>query len=68
MARATGPTKSDLQETIDAAVEVLEEAYDPESTREELAAAAGKALDILNGEDDDHDDEDDDEEDDDAGE
>src|SRR5262249_27224359 len=38
-------TKADLQEQFDNAVEVLNEAYAPESTREELAEAVGQALD-----------------------
>jgi hypothetical protein len=58
MANATIPTKTDLQEAIDRAVEVLDEAYEPESTREDLAEAVGKALDILNDEEDEDDDED----------
>ena len=66
MATTTGPTKTDLQDTIDRAIEVLDDAYDPESTRQGLAESVGKALDILNGEDDDEDDEEDDEEDDDS--
>jgi hypothetical protein len=65
MARATIPTKTDLQETIDRAVEVLDEAYEPESTREDLAEAVGKALEILNDEEEEDDNDDDDEEDDD---
>jgi hypothetical protein len=56
---ATG-TKAELQSQIDEAVAVLNDAYAPEATREELATAVGEALDILNG-DDDEDDEDDDE-------
>ena len=48
-------TKSELQEQVDSAAAVLNEAYAPESTREELAEAVGQALDILNGEDEDSD-------------
>ena len=48
-----GPSKTELQDAIDSAVGVLDEAYAPEATREELATAIGQALDILNGEDDD---------------
>lgn len=48
---ANGITKADLQEQIDSAIEVLEDAYTPETNREDLAAAVGSALDILNGED-----------------
>jgi len=51
-----GPTKTELQDTIDSAIETLNEAYAPEATREELATAVGEALDILNGEDEDSDD------------
>ena len=58
--KRTMPTKSELQEQVDSAVAILNEAYTPESTREELAAAVGEALDILNGEDEDSADEDDD--------
>ena len=59
-------TKSELQEQVDQAAAVLNEAYTPESTREELATAVGEALDILNGEDEEEDDDnsDEDEEDD----
>jgi hypothetical protein len=58
---ANGLTKSDLQDQIDRATELLTDAYAPEITRENLAAAVGRALDILNGDDDDDDtDEDDD--------
>ena len=49
---AAGPSKTELQDAIDSAVGVLDEAYAPEATREELATAIGQALDILNGEDD----------------
>jgi len=49
---ASGPSKAELQETIDDAIEVLDAAYAPETGREELASAVGQALDILNGEDD----------------
>jgi hypothetical protein len=61
MADKTAPTKSELQAQIDDAIDALEDAYTPESTREELASAIGNALDILSGEDidDDSDDSDD---------
>jgi hypothetical protein len=49
---ASGPSKAELQDTIDSAIGVLDEAYAPEATREELAEAVGQALDILNGEED----------------
>jgi hypothetical protein len=51
-------TKTELQEMVDSAIETLNEAYTPESTREDLAAAVGEALDILNGEDADSDEDD----------
>jgi hypothetical protein len=65
MATSTGPTKADLQDQIDSAIEALEEAYTPESSREDLAEAVGGALDILRG--DDEDDTDEDEDDDNSG-
>jgi len=37
-----GPSKTELQDTIDSAVGVLDEAYAPEATREELATAVGQ--------------------------
>jgi hypothetical protein len=36
MATSTGPTKADLQDQIDSAIEALEDAYTPESSREDL--------------------------------
>jgi hypothetical protein len=57
---ANGPTKAELQETIDSVIETLSEAYTPEASRATLAAAVGEALDILNGDDEDDADEDDD--------
>ena len=47
------PTKAELEEAIDEAVEVLTGAYAPESSREELAGAVGKALNVLELEDED---------------
>jgi hypothetical protein len=65
----TSLTKTELQDTIDSAIETLNEAYAPEATREELATAVGEALDILNGDEDDTDEStDDSEEDDEEGE
>ena len=46
------PTKAELEEAIGDAVEVLTGAYAPESTREDLAGAVGKALNVLELEDD----------------
>ena len=45
------PTKAELAEGIDEAVEVLTGAYAPESSREDLAEAVGKALNTLEFED-----------------
>ncbi len=45
------PTKAELEEAIGEAVEVLTGAYSPESSREDLAEAAGKALNVLELED-----------------
>lgn len=59
----TGPSKRDLEEILDRAIETLDEAYTPEWTREELAEAVGKALDILRGEDEEEEEDEDDEED-----
>jgi hypothetical protein len=54
------PSKTELQGRIDDAIHLLDEAYAPESNREDLAQAVGKALDVLKGEDEDEEDEDDD--------
>jgi hypothetical protein len=56
MANGNGETKADLQDCVDEAASILEAAYTPEASREELAAAIGQALDILSGEDDEDDD------------
>lgn len=63
MARNPGPSpsKTELQGRIDSAIDLLDDAYAPESTREDLAEAVGKALDVLKGEDEDDDAEDNDE-------
>ncbi len=45
------PTKAELEEAIGEAVEVLTGAYAPESSREDLAGAVGKALNVLELED-----------------
>ena len=60
MANNANPSKGDLQERIDSAIDLLDDAYTPETTREDLAQAVGQALDVLKGEDDDDEDEDDD--------
>jgi len=58
-----------LQDQIDSAIDTLNNAYTPEASREDIAAAVGEALDILNGEDEDADDDSgDSDEDDDEGE
>jgi hypothetical protein len=53
-------TKADLQDAIDQATQILSDAYAPESSREDLAAAVGDALDALSGDGGDDDDGDDD--------
>lgn len=40
----------DLQERVDEAISILEDAYTPEASREDLAEAAGNALDVLRAE------------------
>jgi hypothetical protein len=65
MAQIAG-TKSGLQDQIDDAIDILDDAYAPETTREDLAEAVGRALDVLRGEEDEED-EDEDAEDDDLG-
>ncbi len=45
------PTKAELEEAIEEAAEVLTGAYAPESSREDLAGAVGKALNVLELED-----------------
>lgn len=57
MANGTSGSKADLQDQIDEAIDVLDDAYAPESNREELAEAVGKALDILRAEEEGADDE-----------
>jgi hypothetical protein len=42
-------TKAELEDIVDQATSILEDAYVPEATREELAAAIGSALDVLAG-------------------
>ncbi len=63
MAQIAG-SKTSLQDQIDDAIDILDDAYAPETTREDLAEAVGRALDVLRGE---EDEEDEDEEDDDLG-
>jgi hypothetical protein len=52
--------KSDLEDAIDDAMEILNKAYVPEASREDLAGAIGDALSALQGDDGDDDDPDDD--------
>ena len=66
MANENDMTKTELQDCVDEAASILEGAYTPEASREELAAAIGQALDILSG-DEEEQDEDDDQGDDDRG-
>ena len=40
----------DLEQTIDEVTAILEDAYTPEASREDLAEAIGNALDVLHGE------------------
>jgi hypothetical protein len=44
---SNSPTKSDLQEQLDSIEEILDSAYQVESSREEMAQAISQALDIL---------------------
>jgi hypothetical protein len=61
-------TKADLADIVDQVTQILQDAYAPESSREELASAVGDALDILGGDgDDDSDDGSDNDSDDDGG-
>ena len=54
-------TKAEMQQAIDEAMEILNEAYTPESRREDLAEAVGRALAVLESdEDSDSDDDEDD--------
>jgi hypothetical protein len=56
MANGTTNSKAVLQDQIDRAISTLEDAYTPETNREDMAEAVGNALDILKGEDEDDDD------------
>jgi hypothetical protein len=55
MASVNTVTKTELQDVIDEVIDVLDDAYEPEATREDLAEAVGQALDVLRGEDEDTD-------------
>jgi hypothetical protein len=50
---ANGYSKADLEDMVDNAIEVLDDACDVASSREDLANAVSSALDILRGEDED---------------
>ncbi len=50
MGEAAAPTKAELSETLDEVAELLEEALDPELTREELVAKVKEAADLASGE------------------
>lgn len=58
MVNNASPSKGELQERIDSAIDLLDDAYTPEINREDLAQAVGQALDVLKGEDEDEDDDD----------
>jgi len=49
MANGNGTTKADLKDQIDQAIDILDDAYQVESTREDLAEAVSSALDTLRG-------------------
>jgi hypothetical protein len=51
-----GFSKADLEDMVDNAIEVLDDACDVASSREDLANAVSSALDILRGDDEDEDD------------
>jgi len=42
-------TKADMQDCLDQVQDILTDAYTPEASREDLAAAIGNALDVLEG-------------------
>jgi hypothetical protein len=56
-------TKADLQDMVDQAYSILSDAYDPQSSREDMAGAIADALDVLEGNGDDGDDDDGDDDD-----
>ena len=66
MANGNDMTKADLENCVDQAIDILDAAYTPESSREDLAAAVGDALDALQGNGGDEDDDDDGDDNDDA--
>jgi hypothetical protein len=47
----TGPTKAELSETLDQIEDLLEDALDPELTREELVAKVKEIADVASGDD-----------------
>ena len=50
MARETGPNKAELSDRIDEIEDLLEEALDPELTREELVSKVKEIHDVVTGE------------------
>lgn len=50
MAQTASPTKAELTGTLDELTELLEEALDPELTREELVDKVKEAADLASGE------------------
>jgi hypothetical protein len=43
MAHSSGHSKADLQDTLDQIADILDDAYEPQSSREDPAAAVGEA-------------------------
>lgn len=50
MSQTAGPTKAELADTLDEVSELLEDALDPELTREELVAKVKEIADVASGE------------------
>jgi hypothetical protein len=59
MARAAGPTKQELQESIDEVAEKVEQLLDPILTREQLVEGLQEIDSLISGEEDEDDDNDD---------
>jgi hypothetical protein len=51
MAKSNPATKDELESLIDDIEDCLEDVYTPEASREELAEAVGKVLDMIDGDD-----------------
>jgi hypothetical protein len=60
MPQPTGPTKSDLTDTLSQIADLAEEALDPELTREELVSKVKELSDLATGESDEEDEDEDD--------